>query len=71
MNKTAKPAVFRNEPFTDFSQEPGKRAMQEAIAKVKSELGREYPLRIGGELIFTEDKICSFNPGQTGETIGW
>ncbi|MUG21217.1 L-glutamate gamma-semialdehyde dehydrogenase [Paenibacillus macerans] len=71
MNKTAKPAVFRNEPFTDFSQEPGKRAMQEAIAKVKSELGREYPLRIGGELIFTEDKIRSFNPGQTGETIGW
>ena len=35
---------FRNEPFTDFSQEANRRAMFEAIAKVESEFGRELSL---------------------------
>src|SRR5918998_1078068 len=40
---------FRNESFTDFSKEENARAMREAVERVKSELGREYPLVIGGE----------------------
>src|SRR5437764_15490495 len=42
---------FRNEPFTDFSRPENARAMRAALAKVHSELGREYPLIIGGESI--------------------
>ena len=47
---------FRNEPFTDFSKEENAQAMRVALEKVKSELGREYPLVIGGERIKTDSK---------------
>lgn len=71
MSTTAKLEAFCNEPFTDFSQEPARQAMEAAIAQVKSELGREIPLQIGGEKIFTEAKIRSINPGNLDETMGW
>ncbi|PYT03628.1 MAG: hypothetical protein DMF65_03875, partial [Acidobacteria bacterium] len=44
---------FRNEQFTDFSKEENARAMRDALAQVAAELGREYPLVIGGERIRT------------------
>ena len=40
---------FRNEPFTDFSIPQNREAMQEAIEWVRSRLGQEYDLLIGGE----------------------
>ena len=61
---------FRNEPFTDFSKEENAQAMQAALAKVKSELGREYPLVIGGERIETEAKLDSINPSNRTEVVG-
>jgi len=61
---------FSNEPFTDFSKEEQQRAMREAIEKVKSELGREYPLVIGGERIRTEGKHESYNPAKKTEVVG-
>ena len=44
--------------------------MREAIHKVKDQLGREYPLVIGGERITTEGKLDSFNPANRGQVIG-
>jgi 1-pyrroline-5-carboxylate dehydrogenase len=61
---------FRNEPFTDFGREENARAMREAIAQVKGELGREYPLVIGGERIRTGDFLESFNPAKKTEVVG-
>src|SRR5215212_8719177 len=61
---------FRNEPFTDFSKEENARAMRAAIEKVRGELGREYPLVIGGERIKTEAKFESLNPAQKTEVVG-
>jgi 1-pyrroline-5-carboxylate dehydrogenase len=61
---------FRNEPFTDFSREENAQAMRAAIEKVKGELGREYPLVIGGERIKTEGKFESINPAKKTETVG-
>ncbi|HMF57771.1 MAG TPA: L-glutamate gamma-semialdehyde dehydrogenase [Pyrinomonadaceae bacterium] len=61
---------FRNEPFTDFSREENARAMRAAIEKVRSELGREYPLVIGGERITTEKKHESYNPAKRTEVVG-
>ncbi len=61
---------FRNEPFTDFSKEENAQAMREAIEKVKGELGREYPLVIGGERIKTEAKFESLNPARKTEVVG-
>src|SRR4051812_27692705 len=42
---------FKNEPFTDFNKPENKAAMEAALQKVQAELGREYPLVIGGERI--------------------
>ncbi len=61
---------FKNEPIIDFSCPEDKKAMEAAIAKVNSELGKEYPLIIGGEKITTDDKFTSINPAKTDEVIG-
>ncbi len=64
------PTEFRNEPFTDFSKEENASAMRAALAKVQSELGREYPLVIGGERIETGDKLDSINPANRTQVVG-
>lgn len=62
---------YKHEPFLDFTKEENKQQMQDAIAKVEADLGKEYPLIIGGERIFTEDKIVSVNPSNKEEVIGY
>src|SRR5207237_4557539 len=64
------PTEFRNEPLTDFSKAENADAMRAAIEKVKSELGREYPLVIGGERIKTENKFDSINPANRTQVVG-
>lgn len=61
---------FRNEPFTDFSKAENADAMRAALAKVKSELGREYPVVINGEKIALEHRFKSINPSNTAEVVG-
>ncbi len=62
--------AFRNEPYADFSLPANRQSMQLALAKVRSEFGREYPLRIGGEWISTGDKLASVNPSRPQEVVG-
>ncbi len=64
------PTEFRNEPLTDFSREENAATMRAALQKVKSELGREYPLVIGGERITTERTFDSINPANRTEVVG-
>ena len=61
---------FVNEPLTDFSKPENQKAMRDALAKVKSELGRDYPLLIGGAPIHTSDKLRSINPSNPDEVVG-
>ncbi len=61
---------FKNEPFTDFSRAENAEAMRAAIEKVRSELGREYPVVINGEKITLESKFQSINPARTSEVVG-
>src|SRR5690242_6856826 len=61
---------FRNEPFTDFTKEENAQAMRNALDKVGAELGREYPLVIGGERITTESKLESINPANRTQVVG-
>ncbi len=61
---------YRPEPLTDFSKEENRKAFEEALALVKSEFGKEYPLIINGERIFTEKKIVSYNPAKKDEVVG-
>jgi 1-pyrroline-5-carboxylate dehydrogenase len=61
---------FVNEAFVDFTTPENKRAMEAALAVVKSELGREYNLIIGGKRLRTEGKIVSINPARPSQVIG-
>src|SRR5712692_3086256 len=64
------PTEFRNEPLTDFTKPENAAAMRAAIDKVKSQLGQEYPLVIGGERITTDGKIDSINPANRTQIVG-
>src|SRR5437870_2581514 len=64
------PTEFRNERLTDFSKEKNAQAMRTALEKIKSELGREYPLVIGGERIKTGDTLESINPANRTQVVG-
>lgn len=61
---------FRNEELTNFTDENNKQAFQTSLAKVKAELGKEYPLIIGGEKVFTDNKAKSVNPANKNEVVG-
>src|SRR5438128_194164 len=64
---------FKNEPILDYTSGSGAqnvREMREALRRVKGELGREYDLIIGGELVKTTDKIKSRNPARPSEVVG-
>jgi 1-pyrroline-5-carboxylate dehydrogenase len=64
-------AEFRNEPPSDFQKNAEhRRQMAKAIEQVRSELGREYDLVIGGERIKADEKLISDNPGKKGEVVG-
>src|SRR5919199_1100177 len=53
---------FTNEQTSDFSQPANRQAMGEAIAQVRDEFGREWPLVIGGERVTTGEWIDSRDP---------
>ncbi len=63
------PTEFRNEPLTDFAKEENAPAMLYAIEKVKTQLGSEYPLVIGGERIKTDSKLESYNPANRTQVV--
>lgn len=62
---------FRNEAFTDYKKPENRAAMEKALAAVRSELGREYPIVIGGERISSGRKtFTSINPANKSEVLG-
>jgi 1-pyrroline-5-carboxylate dehydrogenase len=61
---------FKNEPFTDYSTPENAAAMRAALDKVRSELGREYPVVINGEKISLPEKFESINPANKKEVVG-
>jgi 1-pyrroline-5-carboxylate dehydrogenase len=64
------PTEFRNEPLTDFTKAENAAAMRAALEKVSSELGREYPLVIGGERIKTGNTLETLNPANRTQVVG-
>ena len=61
---------FTNEPFIDFSKPDNRKKMEEALKKVASEFGREYPMWIAGKKIITIGKRKSTNPSRPLQVIG-
>src|SRR5699024_4653568 len=60
-----------HEPFTDFGEGKNRNALLQAIKEVEADMGKEYPLIIGGERIMTEEKIVSVNPANKEEVVGY
>jgi 1-pyrroline-5-carboxylate dehydrogenase len=69
MAKTKLPA-FKNEEYLDFSLPKNRTAMEKAIAKVRGDFGKSYPLVINGARINTENFITSKNPAHPNEIVG-
>ncbi|MGW9019284.1 L-glutamate gamma-semialdehyde dehydrogenase [Priestia megaterium] len=61
---------YKHEPFTDFTLEENNNEFKKALEVVQAELGKDYPLVIGGEAITTTEKIVSINPANKEEVIG-
>ena len=60
---------FRNEPQRDFAQADSRAAMHQALATVRSQLGRQWTASSGG-LRLTGPLIESRNPGRPDEVVG-
>jgi RHH-type proline utilization regulon transcriptional repressor/proline dehydrogenase/delta 1-pyrroline-5-carboxylate dehydrogenase len=66
-----KPSPFRNEPPTDFARAENREAMRLALEKVRGQLGRRYPLVIGGNEVDTGLRsMDSVNPSQSSRVVG-
>ena len=61
---------FKHEPFTNFHEEPNRQEFLRALTLVGSELGKDYPLVINGERVFTDDRLVSTNPANKEQLIG-
>jgi 1-pyrroline-5-carboxylate dehydrogenase len=64
------PGEFKNEPLVDFTNPDIAAKMEKALRKVESELGRDYPLVVGGERITTDAKINSIDPSNPDQIVG-
>lgn len=61
---------FQNCEVLDFSKEENIKKQKEAIEKVKSQFGKEYPNIIGGEKVTTDKKTKSYSPSDKDTLIG-
>ncbi len=62
--------TYQPESYVDFSQPEPRQKMLDALKLVESQLGRTYPLRIGGKKIETSQTIESYNPAKIDQIIG-
>ena len=63
-------ATFQNHPSVDFADPNNRLAMREALQRVLSKLGEDYPLVIGGEKVLSSEKITSVDPSFFDRLIG-
>jgi len=70
--RAAAPAAptFTNEPLADFSQESNRQKMRAALAAVRGQLGRDYPLIVDGQRLTSGAWITSVNPSRSAEVVG-
>jgi 1-pyrroline-5-carboxylate dehydrogenase len=63
-------APFANEPYTDFTKPDKVATMRAALAKVRSQFGKEYELLIAGDRRRADSKLESANPSRPSEIVG-
>ncbi len=62
---------FENLKVVDFKSPSDVSKMEEALKKVKSELGKHYKALIGGKWVEAETEIASTNPSKPSEIVGY
>jgi RHH-type proline utilization regulon transcriptional repressor/proline dehydrogenase/delta 1-pyrroline-5-carboxylate dehydrogenase len=61
---------FVNEPMVDFTRADHRAAFPQAIAQVRSKLGKTYPLYIDGRELATAGTVDTVNPASPDEILG-
>src|SRR5262245_59306876 len=61
---------YRPTAVTDFDRPENRAAFEKALATVRAQLGREYPLVIAGERMKGEKNFESRNPARPSEVVG-
>lgn len=61
---------FANEPMVDFTRADHRAAFPQAIAQVRKQLGKTYPLYIDGRELATTDTVNTVNPANPAEILG-
>ena len=62
--------VFENEPYVNFAEDGPRRKMEAALDLVQGQLGRSYPLIIGGERVQTTRQAECRNPANRSQILG-
>jgi 1-pyrroline-5-carboxylate dehydrogenase len=70
MTRPSTVAPYTPEPFTDFSQGGQRDAYRAALADVETQLGRSWPLVLGGERLVTERTFASLDPCRPDVVVG-
>ena len=63
--------AFTNEPLLDWSDPENVQRMEEALAQIRSEFERTYPLVIGGRRIPDGTRKASTSPSKRDQVIGY
>jgi 1-pyrroline-5-carboxylate dehydrogenase len=62
---------FKNELLTDFTLPVHREAMEEALRRVRSQLGAQYPLLLNGRNVKARSAFKSINPSRPQQIVGW
>ena len=62
---------YKSEPLSDFSNPDVETQFVEALNTIRRQLGKKYPLKIGDQVIKTQNLIASNNPNSKQEIVGW
>src|SRR5438132_864218 len=62
---------YAPEPYVNFAEEAPRERMLAALKEVGQQLGRTYPLRIGGKKVETPKTIASINPANYKQIVGY
>jgi RHH-type transcriptional regulator, proline utilization regulon repressor / proline dehydrogenase / delta 1-pyrroline-5-carboxylate dehydrogenase len=62
--------IYENSPLVNFVYKESQEKMRRALSEMRTRLGKEYPLVINGEKVFTGKTIASINPSSPDNVVG-
>jgi RHH-type proline utilization regulon transcriptional repressor/proline dehydrogenase/delta 1-pyrroline-5-carboxylate dehydrogenase len=62
--------AFVNESLSDFARAENRQAMADALARVRGQLGRNYPAVVAGKPLDAANWLDSVNPSKSAEVVG-